>query len=313
MAGDLRVGVHTGVQDCTFDELRSLWRDIEAAGFDWISVWDHFYPANTASEGPCFEAVASHAALGAYTQRVRVGCLVYAAGYRNPAVLANAAVTIDHISGGRLELGLGAGWLHPEAEAYGINFGPAATRIRQLEEAVTIVRSLWSQDVTDFDGEFWTLRQARCNPKPVQERPRIWIGGWGEKRMLPLVGRIADGWNAAFLSTVDWARKAGIVRESAAAAGREPGAVTLSANVGLAIGRNDADVARKRAGLTTQFGGLATYLEPGILLGTPARALEHCMGYVDAGAEWIILAVRAPFDRDSLDLFCAQVLPELRR
>src|SRR5215468_9585938 len=125
-------GVHTGLQNTTIDELRSLWTRIEDLGFDWISIWDHFYSADF-NGYECHEAVAAHAALACHTTRVRCGSLVYCAGYRHPAVLAKAMATIDHLSGGRMECGLGAGWHQTEFDAYGIPFPPIGVRLSQLD------------------------------------------------------------------------------------------------------------------------------------------------------------------------------------
>src|SRR5947207_8827267 len=129
----VKFGVHVGPQMCTMQELRDTWVAAERLGFDWISVWDHFYPAPAPLDGDCFEAVACHAALATVTERARVGCLVYSAGYRHPAVLANAAVTIDHISNGRLELGIGAGWHMWEYNGYGIPFERSEEHTSELQ------------------------------------------------------------------------------------------------------------------------------------------------------------------------------------
>ena len=133
-------GVHTGLQNTTIAELRDLWTRIEDHGFDWISIWDHFYSADFKGY-ECHEAVACHAALACHTSRVRVGSLVYCAGYRHPAVLANSIATIDHLSGGRADLGLGAGWAFNEYGAYGIPFPSAGERLDILEKSVTSWRS----------------------------------------------------------------------------------------------------------------------------------------------------------------------------
>src|SRR6478609_8780975 len=163
----VRFGVHTGLQNTTVAELRALWTRIEELGFDWISIWDHFYAAD-ASGTNCLEAVASHAALACHTERVRCGSLVYCAGYRHPAVLANAIATIDHLSGGRADIGLGAGWAFNEYEAYGIPFPSTKVRLDILEEAVQCVRLLLREEAAEFKGEHFTLTAARCEPKPVQ-------------------------------------------------------------------------------------------------------------------------------------------------
>src|SRR5204863_3314869 len=143
-------GVHTGLQNTTSDELIELWHRIEELGFDWISIWDHFYAADMTGGANCMEAVAAHTALACNTTRVRCGSLVYCAGYRHPAVLANAIATIDHFSGGRVDVGLGAGWSQLEYEAYGIPFPSVKRRLDILEESIQCVRGLLHDEVTTF-------------------------------------------------------------------------------------------------------------------------------------------------------------------
>ncbi|MGH7821321.1 MAG: LLM class flavin-dependent oxidoreductase, partial [Candidatus Binatia bacterium] len=191
----MKFGLHTGPQDCTYADLLRAWKMAEDNDFEWVSVWDHFYPAGTDPTGTCFEGVSIMTALAGATKRVRVGCLVFCMAYRHPAVLANAAVTIDHVSGGRLELGLGCGWSQVEFDAYGIPFLPIRDRLDQLEEAARIIRSLFDEETTTFAGKYWRLADARCEPKPLQKRPRIWIGGGGERRLLRMVAKYADAWN----------------------------------------------------------------------------------------------------------------------
>jgi F420-dependent oxidoreductase-like protein len=298
----MRFGVHAGLQNTSTDELRALWRRIEERGFDWISVWDHFYAADATGGAVCLEAIATHAALALSTSRVRCGSLVYSVGYRHPAVLANAIATIDQLSGGRVTLGLGAGWHQGEYDAYGIPFPSAGVRLRQLDEAIQCIRGLLTEDVTTFEGEFFRLRDARCEPKPAQERLPLWIGGGGERVTLRLAARHADGWNVPFLGPDDYARKVGVLDEHCAREGRDPGAITRAVNVGLAADEQS---------LEAQFGGLARFLRPGVLMGSPQEIVDGVGAYRDAGAEWVILAVRAPFDLEGLDRFAADVLPHV--
>ena len=136
-------GLHTGVQNTTAAELRELWAGAEELGFDAISVWDHLYSSDLSTHA-CHEAVAIHAALACATTRVRCGCLVYCAGYRNPGVLAKAVTTIDHLSGGRAEIGLGAGWAAAEHAAFGLPFPPVGERFDRLEEQLEVVTGLWA-------------------------------------------------------------------------------------------------------------------------------------------------------------------------
>ncbi len=297
----MKFGVHTGLQNTSIDELRRLWRRIEELGFEWISIWDHFYAADASGSPVCLEAVAAHAALIEATTRVQCGCLVYSVGYRHPAILANAMATLDQMSNGRVVFGLGAGWAKTEYRAYGIPFPPAPVRLRQLNEAVQCVRGLLTEDVTDFDGEFFTLKAARCEPKPVRKRLPIWIGGGGEKVTLRIAAQHADGWNVPFISPADFAHKVGVLGEHCARVGRDPSSITKTVNVGLAYGEAD---------LTAQFGrGMARLVRPGVLMGSTQEMIDTIGAYSDAGAEWVIIARRAPFDADSIDRFAADVLP----
>ena len=293
-------GVHTGLQRTSIPELRGLWSRIEDLGFDWISIWDHFYAADGTGEPDNLEALVTHAALAAHTERVRCGSLVYSAGYRHPAVLAKAMATLDHLADGRVTLGLGAGWLAAEYRAYGIPFGTAGERLRLLDEAAECIRGLLTQDVTDFDGRYFTLTDARCEPKPVQDRLPIWIGGGGEQVTLRIVARHADGWNLAFNSPEDWARKSGVLDAHCGAIGRDPAEITRTANLGMAFTEEE---------LAAQFGAIAEFVRPGVLTGSTQEVIDRIGAYVDAGAEWVILAMRSPFDRDGLERFAAEVLP----
>jgi F420-dependent oxidoreductase-like protein len=307
-------GVHTGPQNCSYDDLRQVWHLVDSSGFHWLSIWDHFYPAMITSDaqGPCFEAVSIMTALAAETTHVRVGSLVYCMAYRHPAVLAKAMATVDHVSGGRMELGLGAGWSQIEFEAYGIPFLPIKDRLDQLEEGVRIIRSLFTEEATTFCGKHYRVTAARCEPKPLQPRPRIWIGGQGEKRLLRMVAKYADGWSVPFISPETYARRNQILTQWCEKEGRPPQEVLRSVNVGLAIGRNEEEARRKRDRLEEQFGAALAFLEPGMLIGTPQQVIDRIGEYVIAGADWIILALRGPFDIEGLHLFIDRVLPAFR-
>ncbi|MDZ4824906.1 MAG: TIGR03560 family F420-dependent LLM class oxidoreductase [Actinomycetota bacterium] len=300
----IHFGVHAGLQNTSIAELRELWGRIEELGFDWISIWDHFYAADNTGNPHCLEALTTHAALAASTQRVDCGSLVYSAGYRHPAVLANAMATLDQIAGGRIVLGLGGGWLQQEYDAYGLHYGSAGERLRMLNEYIQCVRGLLTQERTDFDGEFFTLSNAACEPKPVQARLPIWVGGGGEKVTLRIVAQHADGWNVPFVAPDAWAHKAKILDEHCAAVGRNPAEITKTVNVGMAFTDEE---------LRTQFGAMANYVKPGVLSGSVQEMVDKVGAYVDAGAEAVILALRAPFDRDGLERFAAQVLPAISR
>ena len=299
----VRFGVHTGLQHTSIDDLQPLWRRIEELGFDWISIWDHFYAADASGDPHSLEAITAHTALAASTERVTCGSLVYSAGYRHPAVLANAMATLDQVARGRTVLGLGGGWLKGEYVAYGLHYGPAGERLRMLEEYVRCVRGLLTRERTTFDGEFFHLRDAQCEPKPVQSRLPIWIGGGGEKVTLRIAAQHADGWNVPFLPPEVWAHKSRVLDAHCERLGRDPAEITRSVNLGMAF--TDEELRR-------QFGPTADAVKPGVLSGSVDEMVAKVGAYVDAGAAYVILAMRAPFDRDALERFAAEVVPAVR-
>ncbi|MBK5286896.1 MAG: LLM class flavin-dependent oxidoreductase [Acidimicrobiia bacterium] len=299
----MRFGVHTGLQNTSIAELQALWRRIEAHGFEWISIWDHFYAADNTGNPHCLEAVASHAALAAATSTVRCGSLVYSVGYRHPAVIANAMATLDQIANGRVTLGLGGGWMKAEYAAYGIPFPGPGIRLRQVNEAIQCVRRLLTESHTNFAGEFFTMTDAQCEPKPIQARLPIWVGGGGEKVTLRIAAEHADGWNVPFLAPETFAHKNRVLNQHCATVGRDPGTIERAANVGLAMRPGD---------LEAQFARMAKFVSPGVLQGSIGEIVDRVGAYGEAGADWLILAMRAPFDLDGLDSFAAEVLPQLR-
>jgi F420-dependent oxidoreductase-like protein len=289
-------GVHAGLQNTSIENLRALWRRIESLGFGWISIWDHFYSATLGDDPECLEAVATHAALASDTTRVRCGSLVYSVGYRHPAVLANAICTIDHLSNGRADLGLGAGWSQVEYDAYGIPFPTAGVRLDQLEEAIQCIRSLLRDDVTNFEGKWFQFRDAKCVPKPIQGELPIWVGGTGEKRTLKIAAQWADGWNAPFVAPETFTHKRGVLYQHCESVGRDPAEIKTAVNLGLAWTEES---------LKQQFGGLANFVRPGVLTGSDEEVIDRIGQYVEAGVDQVNLALRAPFDEEALDRFSA--------
>ena len=311
----MRFGIHAGPQDCTLADLRRLWRVADDEGFHWCSVWDHVYSVSDLADPakPAFEGVATMAALAAETRRVRVGCLVFCVCYRPLGVLAKAAVTIDHVSGGRCELGIGAGWNEIESRAFGIPFPSIRDRLDLLEESAAVLRRLFDGERVTFEGRQVHLTDALCEPRPVQTKLRLWIGGQGERRLLRIVARHADGWNAPFLAPEVFRDRNSTLERWCERERRDPLAITRTVNLGLAVGRDGAAVRRQEENLRLMFGPMADLVRPGILVGTPAEVVDRIGAYADAGAEWVILALRAPFDWDGLELFVRDVLPVFSR
>src|SRR5262245_33692464 len=253
-----RFGVHTGAQNTSVAALADLWQGAEDLGFASVTVWDHLYSSDL-STYECHEAVALHAALATATSRVRCGCLVYCAGYRHPGVLAKAVATIDHLSGGRAEIGLGAGWAEAEYRAFGIPYPPAGERLDLLDEVAGAVRALLHDGVATVAGRHVRLAGARCEPRPVQDRVPLWIGGAGERRTAAIVARHADGWNLPFVPPGALAAKRDVLARHCEAAGRDPVEVRIGVNV---------VVCDDEASLAAQFGPRADAVRPGAIVGT---------------------------------------------
>jgi F420-dependent oxidoreductase-like protein len=222
-----------------------VWAD--EAGFESAWVFDHFTALYGDRKGPCLEAWTLLAALGAVTTQIRLGALVTGVTYRHPSLLAAEVVTVDHVSGGRLNVGLGAAWHEEEHRRLGFDFPATGKRIERLEETVQIVKGLLTSEDFDFTGRHYRLERAFYRPAPVQRpHPPIWIGATGEKVMLPLVARYADVWHG-FGSTRDLARKSAIVDRAAEAAGRDPARIGRSTS--LSISEPWDEVRREADGL----------------------------------------------------------------
>src|SRR5690606_11495513 len=175
-------GVHIGTQNAPIGDLRGLWKTLDLH-LDWISVWDHLYEVPSASgRVPHYEALTCLGALCADTSHARIGVLVFYVGFRNPAYLAKSAVSLDHISGGRFELGLGAGWSEQEATAFGYEFPRLGERMEMLEEALPLIRTALSGEPLTFAGRYYSTKGLVLNPPPVRGSIPIWIGGKGRRR-----------------------------------------------------------------------------------------------------------------------------------
>jgi F420-dependent oxidoreductase-like protein len=217
----------------------------ERTGWDGVYFWDHFMgdgagfgPAST----PTLEATAVLSALGALTQRLRIGSLVFANTFRHPAVLANWAATMDHVTNGRLVLGLGTGWQHNEHEQYGIELGSPRDRVEMLDEACQVITGLWKQSETTFSGRHYQLNRAICEPKPLQAHLPLLVGGKG-KQMLSLVARRADEWNMWGLAEVI-AERSQVLDAKCLEIGRDPSTILRSAQA-LVMVTNDAHAAKE--------------------------------------------------------------------
>jgi len=229
----MRFAFKTAPQNTTWDAMLEVWRaadDIEVYESGW--TFDHFYPIFSDSTGPCLEGWMTLAGLAQATRRLRLGTLVTGIHYRHPAVLANMAATLDVMSGGRLELGIGAGWNEEESGAYGIELGTPRERSDRFEEACAVLTGLLSQETTTFKGSYYQLTDARCEPKPVQQpHPPICIGGSGRLRTLRTTARYAQHWNFVGGTPDQFRETRDVLHQHCADIGRDPAEILLSSHV----------------------------------------------------------------------------------
>lgn len=302
-AGQVRFGIHAGPQERTFPEYLQLWRNAEEWGYDWASVFDHFMPINNAPiEGTCFEGPTLLAAMAAHTSRIRCGILVVGNTYRNPAMLAKIAATIDHISNGRMELGIGAGWFEAEHEQYNVPYYTPGRRIRMLGESVKIIRSLFTETRTTFNGRYYSVHNALAEPKPVQSPLPIWIGGAGEQLTMRVVAESADGWNTFMIPLDEYTRKLEVLADHCKEVGRDPADIRKSLAGGLLLRETEAELADLQAQGGVQRG----------IVGTPEQCIEQIREYMKLGVGDFLFSGRVDVDMQSLELFAKLVAPALR-
>jgi F420-dependent oxidoreductase-like protein len=295
---------------------RDYWLEAERLGYDWASVGDHFLtnPVFGARDtDPWNEAWITLAALAEATVRIRIGVLVTSVGYRHPALLAKMAATLDVISGGRLEFGIGAGYLEAEYRMYGLPFPPSSVRIAQLAEAIQVCKLLWTQEHADFSGEHFTLMNAVCEPKPQQQPyPPIWIGGMGEQKTLRVVAEHADGWNAFPMPVPQLQHKLNVLHGHCDAVGRNYDAIRKQL-VCTAIVRTDpAQVEAELVRFAAERQLPPERVRGMVIAGTPQEVATALTAYIDIGFDMFLLMERTPLDHETLRLFMEDVAPRLR-
>jgi F420-dependent oxidoreductase-like protein len=281
----------------------------EALGYDSIWVYDHFHNVPVPANEAVFECWTTLAALSQRTSRVRLGQMVGCAAYRNPGLLAKITSNIDVISGGRLDWGIGAGWYEHEFRAYGYDFPPAADRIRMLRETVEIVRSMWTEPDTSYEGRFFTVSGAQCDPKPVQApHPPILIGGGGEQLTLRVVAQLADRSNFGG-NPEEFAHKCEVLARHCEAVGRDYDDIEKTWSPEVFVRETEAEV---RAVGGSTFGESFDSWQAGNLVGTPDQVIERIGLYREMGCTSIIPWCRDYPATDTLTLFAEQVIPSAR-
>ena len=309
----LRFGIHAGQQYTDFPAYVELWQTAEDLGLDWASVFDHFMPIQADPTGPCFEGLTLLAAMAAHTERLRCGIIVTGVTYRAPAVLANMAATIDHVSGGRLEFGLGGAWYELEHDQYGIPFPRIGQRLAMMGEAAEILKSLWTQPRTTFSGRHFQLKDAMCEPKPLQ-KPHIplWIGGSGERVTLRHVAAQADGWNTFLIPLDEFDHKLEVLDGHCQEVGRDRSEIRIQLVLQAVLGADAREAEDQLRARAEALGVEPDSMRGGVLAMTPEQLTEHLRPYVERGVGDFLLSARPPMDRRTLELFAGEVAGALR-
>ena len=299
--------------------MRTLAQRADEGAWESLWVYDHFHTVPVPSDEAVHEAWTLMAAFAASTDRIRLGQMCTCMGYRNPAYLAKVAATVDAVSGGRLEMGIGAGWYEHEWRAYGYGFPPIGERIGMLREGVEIMRQAWSTGTATLEGKYFTVQGATVRPLPVQPGGiPLWIAGGGEKKTLRIVAEYGDYAN---VSAAEFTRKRDILHAHCADVGRDPAEITLSANFNTVIGATEAEVADRLAGIEARVAPylgdateryMADYRSETALVGTPEQLVERLATLRDEGLGYAIhYFPEHAYDRTGVDLFERTVMPAL--
>ena len=308
-----------GQEDVSWDEWLALADACERAGLDGLFRSDHYLSVVGRRERASHDAIATLAALAARTERIRLGTLVSPVTFRHPSVLAKSVATIDHVSGGRVELGLGAGWNEGEHAAYGFDFPPLGIRMELLEEQLEIVHRLWTEDSVTFAGRHYRLDDCPPLPKPLQQpRPPLILGGNAKPRAVALAVRLADEYNTLLASIDDCRERKSILVEACESAGRDPATLPLTLMATCVVGEDQAQVLDRVRGVLKVFGSgnedpaavLAERRERWIA-GTPDEVVERLASLTEAGVERVYLQHLAHGDTEMVELVGEAVLPAL--
>jgi F420-dependent oxidoreductase-like protein len=296
-------------------------READNGPFESVWVYDHFHTTPLPTQEATHEAWTLLAGIGAATSRVRLGQMCTCMGYRNPAYLAKVAATVDAISGGRTEMGIGAGWYEHEWRAYGYGFPRAGERLGQLDEGVQIMRQLWTTGTASLDGEHYQVDGAICQPLPLQEGGiPLWIAGGGEKKTLRIAARYANYTNFAG-SPEEFRRKSEILEAHCKDVGTDFGQIVRSSNYNVIIGETEKDVQDKLAWVRSHLSqhlpaenvdAQLQNLSTGPLVGTPEQVVERLTEHGKLGMSYAILYVpEVAYDRSGLTLLAEKVIPAL--
>jgi F420-dependent oxidoreductase-like protein len=310
----IRFGLQTGQQLVEWSELRDLWRSADEWGYDSLWTFDHFYPIFVPDpSGSCLEAWTTLTALSQQTKRARIGAMVNGNTYRNPCVLAKMAATLDQISGGRLNLGIGAGWFELEHRSFGIDFKTIPGRLQALDESLQIIKGMFTQAKTTLHGRHYNVTDAMCNPKPLQKpHPPIMIGGAGERVLLKIVAKHADMWNLPNASAEQMARLIGVINRHGDTVGRDTDEIEKSVMIALCY-----RAPKERETAVTQLIAMMGQTTPEqarlqAMIGGRDECMQTIERYTKAGVTHFIFMAMTPYFPEDIQRFAEEVIPAFR-
>jgi alkanesulfonate monooxygenase SsuD/methylene tetrahydromethanopterin reductase-like flavin-dependent oxidoreductase (luciferase family) len=310
MNAPLKLGINNWNQYSDWPSFLKAQQRADELGFDSIWTWDHVYPIVGNHDGPIFEGYTAMAAVATTTQHASVGLLVGANTFRNPALVAKMVTTLDHISGGRAVLGIGAAWFETEHEAFGLEFGERpGERLRWLGEALPIIRAMLDGERPTARGRY-TTSEALNLPAPIQEHLPILVGGGGPKVTLRLVAKYADMNNLGRLDPVELAEKEAALVGHCDDIGRDEQTIERTAGMGTPFIRGSREEAfTVMADVFADNGDARTWT--GMPVGAVEHVVEHCIPYLDAGYRHLIFGFPAPYDEETLERLATEVRPQL--
>ncbi len=311
----IRFGFQSGQQNVTWERMRDVWQKIDNWGYDSLWAFDHFYPIFVPDpSGPCMESWTLLSALSQHTKRARIGAMVNGNTYRNPCVTAKMAATLDQVSGGRVNLGLGAGWFELEHRSFGVDFKTVGGRLRALDESCQIIKGMFTQEKTTLNGKHYNVVDAVCSPKPLQ-KPHIplMIGGRGEKGLLKIVAKHADMWNTINASPGEMQRLIGVIERHGDTVGRNIDEIEKTVMMPLCYKAPKQREEMITGGVASMAGIKPEQARDRVMIGDQQECIDKIEQYTRAGVSHFIFSVRWPIlVEDEFQAFAEEVILAVR-
>jgi F420-dependent oxidoreductase-like protein len=309
----VRFGIQTPPQQAQWRELCDLWEKADAWGYDSLWVFDHFYPImGVDPAAPCLEGWTMLSALSQHTKRARIGALVNGNTYRNPCITAKMAAALDHASGGRFVLGIGAGWYELEHKSFGVDFKTVGGRLRALDEACQIIKGMFTQDKMTLHGKHYDVTDAMCSPKPLQKpHPPFMIGGTGEKVLLKIVARYADLWNSGG-SAERMGHLIAVLKRHGDTVGRDTDEIEKTVITSLCYRGGAQREAEAAARVATMSRTTPEKAREQAMIGGAQECFDTIERYAKVGVTHFIFSMTPPYHQDEIQAFAEEVIAKVR-